>query len=122
MMQSTSIASLLDSIVDIGDRLFTAIKNREMEEIQDCLEERSELLVALTDYEDSEAVVDHSEWLVINEKLSRQHERIRKAFQEYREAIKRELEEVSDYREAQSAYSESPEKPSGQIINRKVQG
>lgn len=116
---SDPIASLLDKIVEVGDRLCTAITTKQMDAIHDCLDERSELLTQLEQYEG--VLTEHPGWNEVNEELARQHDRIQKAFDGYREDLETELEELTGYKRARSAYNE-PEQPSRQILNRKVQG
>lgn len=116
---SDTIVSLLHDIVEVGDRLCTAITTRQMDAIHDCLEERAELLVQLEQYED--VLSQHPKWDAITEELAHQHERIQRAFDEYKTDIETELEELNNYREAQSAYHE-PDRPSRQILKREVRG
>lgn len=116
---SDPIPSLLDKIVDVGDRLCSAITTRQMDAIQDCLDERSELLVQLEQHEG--VLTEPPRWEEVNDALARQHERIQDAFEEYREDLKTELEELTSYKQARSAYSE-PDQPSRQILNREVRG
>lgn len=116
---SDPIVSLLDDIVAVGDRLHTAIATKQLDAVHDCLEERSELLVRLEEHE--EVLTEHPAWSSVTEELARQHERIQQALDTYRETLEDELEELNDYRQAQSAYHR-PDDPSRQILNREVRG
>ena len=120
-MSSNNLTSLFEDIVDVGERLCTAISERELDAIHDCLEERSELLVQLEKIDENETIEDHPRWETINEQLGKQHERIQQAFANYRDDIEDELQQLNGYREAQSAY-EAPDDGSRQILNNKVRG
>ncbi len=120
-MSTPTLGSLLDEIVDAGERLCTAIANRELSTVHDCLAERSDLLARLEKISDELTVEDHPQWEAINEQLRQQHERIREGFEEYRDDIEDELQQLNGYREARSAYT-TPDDGSRQILHKNVEG
>lgn len=113
--------TMLEELLDIDKRLYAAVTDKDLEAAATCLEERSSLLDRLMQQTTRKELQNHPRWNTLSSQLSEQQQTIQKKLNAYQAELQDQLQEVSQFNEANRAYHRS-DKSKSKILAHDVEG